>query len=98
MGDRDIAKGKPHIIDMVNVVHQNIMSKIQQIIAEIAELSGEDISLLMTAIQKRKSIISQRELVEYARQSAADFHSGKLKSQSVEEIMQDLREETEEDS
>jgi hypothetical protein len=84
-------------MDRVNIVHRNIMSKIQQIIAEIAELSDEDIALLMTAIQQRESMIRQRELVEYARQAAVDLRTGKLKPQSVAEIMQDLREEMEED-
>ena len=69
------------------------MSKIQQIIAEIAELSDEDIALLMTAIQQRESMIRQRELVEYARQAAVDLRNGKLKPQSVAEIMQDLRDD-----
>jgi hypothetical protein len=82
-------------MDRVNIVHKNIMSKIQQIIAEIAELSDEDIALLMTAIQQRESMIRQRELVEYARQAAVDLRIGKLKPQSVAEIMQDLREEME---
>jgi hypothetical protein len=80
-------------MDRVNIVHRNIMSKIQQIIAEIAELSDEDIALLMTAIQQRESMIRQRELVEYARQAAVDLRNGKLKPQSVAEIMQDLRDD-----
>jgi hypothetical protein len=82
-------------MDRVNIVHRNITSKIQQIIAEIAELSDEDIALLMTAIQQRESMIRQRELVEYARQAAVDLRNGKLKPQSVAEIIQYLREEME---
>ena len=63
-----------------------------QILKAALELPHEEQEALIVAIQEHRATIRRAELVEYARQSALDVRSGKLKPQSVAEIMGHLDE------
>jgi hypothetical protein len=63
------------------------MNTLKQVMAAALELPSEEQEALITAIQAHKSEIRRAELVEYARQAVLDVRSGKLKPQSVAEIM-----------
>ncbi len=66
------------------------MNTLKQLMAAALELPSEEQEALITAIQAHKAEIRRSELVEYARQAAIDVRSGKLKPQSVAEIMERL--------
>ena len=59
------------------------MSTLAQVLAAALELPNEEQDALIIAIREHK----RSELVNYARQAALDARSGKLKPQSVAEIM-----------
>jgi hypothetical protein len=63
------------------------MTTLQQVLEAALDLPSEEQEALVIAIQSHKSEIRRTELSEYARQSALDVRSGKLKSKSVAEIM-----------
>jgi uncharacterized protein (DUF1778 family) len=70
------------------------MHTLKQVMEAALELPSEEQEALITAIQAHKSEIRRAELVEYARQATLDVRSGKLKPQSVAEIMALLDEPT----
>jgi hypothetical protein len=63
-----------------------------QILKAALELPHEEQEALIVAIQEHRATIRRTELVEYARQAVLDVRSGKLKPQSVAEIMGQLDE------
>lgn len=63
-----------------------------QILKAALELPHEEQEALIVAIQEHRATIRRAELVEYAHQAALDVRSGKLKPQSVAEIMGQLDE------
>jgi hypothetical protein len=63
-----------------------------QVLKAALELPYEEQEALIAAIQEHRATIRRTELVEYARQTALDVRSGKLKPQSVAEIMGQLDE------
>jgi hypothetical protein len=67
-----------------------------QVLKAALELPYEEQEALIVAIQEHRAIIRRAELVEYAHQSALDVRSGKLKPQSVAEIMGQLDEPVDE--
>lgn len=66
------------------------MNTLEQVMAAALELPSEEQEALVIAIQAHKSEMRRVELAEYARQAALDVRSGKLKPQSVAEIMGNL--------
>ena len=64
------------------------MSPLAQVLEAALELPNEEQDALIVAIRAHK----QSELVKYAQQAALDVRSGKLKPQSVAEIMAQLDE------
>jgi hypothetical protein len=67
-----------------------------QVLKAALELPHEEQEALIVAIQEHRATIRRVELVEYARQAALDVRSGKLKPQSVAEIMGQLDEPVDE--
>jgi hypothetical protein len=63
-----------------------------QILKAALELPHEEQEALIIAIQEHRATIRRAELLEYACQAALDVRSGKLKPQSVAEIMGQLDE------
>lgn len=63
-----------------------------QVLKAALELPHEEQEALIVAIQEHRAIICRAALVEYSRQAALDVRSGKLKPQSVAEIMAELDE------
>ena len=68
------------------------MSTLAQVLEAALELPNEEQDALIVAIREHK----RSELVSYARQAALDVRSGKLKPQSVAEIMAQLDEPVDE--
>jgi hypothetical protein len=73
------------------------MTTLNQILAAALELPRAEQQALIIAIQEHQSAslqphskASQLDLVDYARQAALDVRAGKLKPQSVTEIMSQL--------
>lgn len=64
------------------------MSQLKQVLEAALELPSEDQDALIAALAEHK----RAKLLEYAHQAALDVRSGKLKPQSVAEIMQQLDE------
>ena len=64
------------------------MPTLKQVLESALALPSEEQDALITAIAEHK----RSQLVEYARQAALDVRSGKLKPQSVAEIMSQLDE------
>ncbi len=63
------------------------MTTLQQVLEAALDLPHEEQEALVIAIQTHKSEIRRTELAEYVRQAALDVRSGKLKPNSVAEIM-----------
>jgi hypothetical protein len=68
------------------------MSTLAQILEAALELPWEEQEALMQAMQKKQSEIRQAELVEYAQQMKLEVRSGKLRPQSIAEIIGQLDE------
>ena len=68
------------------------MSTLEQVLEAALELPSDEQNALIVAIREHK----RSELVEYARQAALDLKAGKLKPQSVAEIMAQLDEPVDE--
>ena len=64
------------------------MPTLKQVLESALALPSEEQDALITAIVEHK----RSQLVDYARQAALDVRSGKLKPQSVAEIMSQLDE------
>ncbi|WP_373546444.1 hypothetical protein [Chamaesiphon sp.] len=69
------------------------MTTLQPVLKAALDLPSEEQEALLIAIQTHKSEIRRTELAEYARQSALDVRSGKLKPKPVAEIMSQLDDE-----
>jgi hypothetical protein len=67
-----------------------------QVLKAALELPHEEQEALIVAIQEHRANIRRAELVEYSHQAALDVRSGKLKPQSVAEIMDQLDEPVDE--
>lgn len=68
------------------------MSTLKQVLEAALKLPSEEQDTLILAIREHK----RAELVTYARQAALDVRLGKLKPQSVAEIMSQLDEPVDE--
>lgn len=55
------------------------------------QLSSEEREMLLDIIYRREIEARRREIAESARTSIADFRTGKLQSQSAEEVIDELR-------
>jgi hypothetical protein len=68
------------------------MSTLAQILEAALELPWQQQEALMQAMQKNQSEIRQPELMEYVQQMKLEVRSGKLRPQSISEIMRKLDE------
>ncbi len=68
------------------------MSTLEQVLEAALELPWKEQEVLMQAMQKKQSEIRRAELAEYAQQIKLEVRSGKLRPQSISEIMGRLNE------
>lgn len=67
------------------------MITLDQAIDTVQQLPADQQEILVDIIYHRHLEKRRREIAEDAKKSIADFHSGKLKSKSLQEIISELR-------
>jgi hypothetical protein len=68
------------------------MTTLEQAIDTVSQLPPDQQEMLIEIIQNRLVETRRQEIARDAKESIADFHQGKLKSQSLEAIIAELRE------
>ncbi|MGB3766000.1 MAG: hypothetical protein WA947_05535 [Phormidesmis sp.] len=67
------------------------MSTLEQALETASQLSIEQQQMLIEILQRRNIESRRAEIARDAQRSLADFRAGKLKTQSVDEIVSELR-------
>ncbi|MDB4923573.1 hypothetical protein [Mucilaginibacter sp.] len=66
------------------------MTTIDSVLDDIMRLDFESREILLEIFKKRQSEVKRDKIANNARRSLKDYRSGKLKSQTAEEIIEEL--------
>jgi hypothetical protein len=67
------------------------MSTLDQVLESALQLSDEQQEMLIKILQNRNYQSRRAEIAEDAQQSLADFRAGKLRPQSAQDVIAELR-------
>jgi hypothetical protein len=67
------------------------MKTLDEVLDAVMELPTEQQEMLIQIVHQRRIENRREEIVQTARESIAEFRSGKLKPQTAEEVIKDLR-------
>ncbi len=67
------------------------MKTLNEVLDAVMELHQEQQEMLIQIVRQRTIENRRTEIAEAAQQSVAEFRSGKLKAQTAEEVIRDLR-------
>jgi hypothetical protein len=67
------------------------MKTLNEVLDAVMELPKEQQEMLIQIVRQRTIENSRTEIAQAAQQSISEFRSGKLKAQTAEEVIKDLR-------